>query len=149
MDKFLTGLSLKRKAWMKHHQMCFQSKRQRLQNMTRHLVFGLTCTTVGNEERPQCVVCLKVLACDSLRPNKLRRHLETKHPKHKDKPVEFSRQKRVNCRAQQSLFTKAASVPANAQLTSYKVAYRVAQCKKPHTIAEPQQKNCLKSLTLT
>ncbi len=27
-------------------------------------------------------------------------------------------------------------MPSNAQLASYKVAYRVAQCKKPHTIAE-------------
>ncbi|KAL1276349.1 hypothetical protein QQF64_035972, partial [Cirrhinus molitorella] len=33
-------------------------------------------------------------------------------------------------------FTKAASVPSNAQLASYKVAYRVARCKKPHTIAK-------------
>ena len=27
-------------------------------------------------------------------------------------------------------------MPANAQLALYKVAYRVAHCKKPHTIAE-------------
>jgi len=36
-----------------------------------YLAFGFTYTTVGNEKRPQCVVCLKVLACDSLKPNKL------------------------------------------------------------------------------
>ncbi|TKS65238.1 Zinc finger BED domain-containing protein 5 [Collichthys lucidus] len=72
----------------------------------------------------------------SLKPNKLKRHLETTHPEHKDKPVEFFRKKLTHCRAQQSRFTKAASLPANAQLASYKVAYRVAQCKKPHTIAE-------------
>lgn len=34
------------------------------------------------------------------------------------------------------LFFKAASGPANVQLTSYEVAYRVAQCKKLHTIVE-------------
>ena len=49
--------------------------------------------------------------------------------------MEFFR-KKLNCREQQSRFSKAASVPSNAQLASYKVAYRVAQCKKPHTIAE-------------
>ncbi|QQP40116.1 Uncharacterized protein FKW44_014055 [Caligus rogercresseyi] len=93
----------------------------------KYLAFGFTCTTVGNEEIPQCVVCLKVLACYSLKPNKLRRHMETNHPGHKDTPVDFFRQTRVNCRAQQSLFTKPASVLANVQLASYKVAYRVAR----------------------
>ena len=106
------------------------------------LAFGFTCTTVGNQERPQSVVCLKALACDSLKLNKLRRHLETKHPEHKAKPVEFFRQKLVNCHAQQSFFTKAASVPANAQLASYKVAYKVAQCKKPHKMAEELILSC-------
>lgn len=37
---------------------------------------------------------------------------------------------------QHSCFTKAASVPSNAQPASYKVAYRAAQCKKLHSIAE-------------
>lgn len=140
MDMFLTGLPRKRKTEDEASPNVlpkqFSSKAKTRKYDDTYLAFGFTCTTVGNEERPQCVVCLKVLACDSLKPNKLRRHLETKHPEHKDKPVEFFRQKLVNCRAQQSLFTKAASVPANAQLASYKVAYRVAQCKKPHTIAE-------------
>jgi len=31
---------------------------------------------------------------------------------------------------------KAASVNSKAQMASFKVAYRIAQCKKPHTIAE-------------
>ena len=31
---------------------------------------------------------------------------------------------------------KAASVNSKAQMASYRVAYRIAQCKKPHTIAE-------------
>ncbi|KAJ4946978.1 hypothetical protein JOQ06_009021 [Pogonophryne albipinna] len=39
-------------------------------------------------------------------------------------------------RGQQICFVKTASVTSNAQLASYKVAYRIAQSKKPHTIAE-------------
>lgn len=44
-----------------------------------YLSLGFTKTTINGEERPQCVVCLTVLASDSMKPNKLRRHLETKH----------------------------------------------------------------------
>lgn len=40
-----------------------------------YLFLGFTKTTINGEERPQCVV----LASDSMKPNKLRRHLETKH----------------------------------------------------------------------
>lgn len=65
-----------------------------------------------------------------MKPNKLIFHLETLHPEHKEKPIDF------NCRAQQSYFTKAESVPSNALLASYKVVYRVDQCKKLHTIVE-------------
>ncbi len=96
-----------------------------------YLALRFTSTLVGDEERPQCVVCLKILASDNMKPNKLRRDLEMSHHEHKDKPVDFFRNS-----AKQSRFTKAASVPSNAQLASYKVAYRVAQCKKLHTIAE-------------
>lgn len=33
---------------------------------------SFTSTTVGSEERPQCVVRMKILAADNLKPNKLR-----------------------------------------------------------------------------
>ena len=42
-----------------------------------YLALGFTAAVVGAEERPLCVLCLKPLAADSMRPNKLRRHLET------------------------------------------------------------------------
>ncbi len=35
-----------------------------------YLALGFSSTTVGDEERPQCVVCLKILASDSMKPNK-------------------------------------------------------------------------------
>uniref|UniRef100_A0A3B5A4G3 Uncharacterized protein n=1 Tax=Stegastes partitus TaxID=144197 RepID=A0A3B5A4G3_9TELE len=85
-------------------QSCYTTKKRRYDDT--YLAFSFTCTTVSNEERLQCVVCLK----------SLKHHLETKHPEHKDKPVELPL--------------------LNAQFTSCKVAYRVAQCKMPHTMAE-------------
>lgn len=111
----------------------FSSKAKTIKYDDTYLAFGFTCTMVGVEERPQDVT---VLASYSFKPYKLRRHLETNHPEHKDEPIDFFRQKLVNCCAQQSLVTKAVSVPASAQLASYKVAYWVAQCTKPRTIAE-------------
>lgn len=37
---------------------------------------------------------------------------------------------------QKTTFAKHAKIPSKALLASYKVAYQVAKCKKPHTIAE-------------
>jgi hypothetical protein len=45
-----------------------------------YLDFGSTSTEVDGEERPQCVLCMKVLASDCMLPSKLKRHLETTHP---------------------------------------------------------------------
>ena len=50
---------------------------------------GFTSVMVGAEERPQCLLCLKVLAVESLKPNKLKLHLETTHPEHKTSRLIF------------------------------------------------------------
>ena len=70
MDKFLTGLPPKRKAEdeLSTDVLPKQGKEKTRKYDETYLAFGFTCTTVGNEERPQCVVCLKILACDSLKP---------------------------------------------------------------------------------
>lgn len=101
-----------------------------------YVALAFTVTTVGDEERPVCLLCLKTLAADSMKPNKLRCHLKTLHPNHADKPLEFFQQKRAEYCQQSSRFVKATSVNQRALLASYKVAYQIAQCKKPHTIAE-------------
>jgi hypothetical protein len=45
-----------------------------------YLDFGFTSTEVIDEERPQCVLCMEVLASECMLPSKLKRHLETTHP---------------------------------------------------------------------
>jgi hypothetical protein len=45
-----------------------------------YLDFGFKSTEVDCEERPQCVLCMKVLASEIMLPSKLERHLETTHP---------------------------------------------------------------------
>ena len=44
-----------------------------------YLKLGFTLVEVNGEVRPQCVVCLEVLAHSSLKEAKLRRHLEANH----------------------------------------------------------------------
>jgi hypothetical protein len=41
-----------------------------------YLDFGFTSTEVDGEEKPQYVLCMKVLASECMIPNKLKRHLE-------------------------------------------------------------------------
>ncbi|GFU91573.1 protein FAM200B [Trichonephila clavipes] len=97
-----------------------------------YLNFGFTITEVNGEEKPLCVICSKILAADSMKPNKLKRHFETLI----NKPREFFESKLKSYGKQKTFFKKTLSVNEKALLTSYKVSYKIARCKKPHTIAE-------------
>ncbi|GFW16654.1 zinc finger BED domain-containing protein 5 [Trichonephila clavipes] len=44
-----------------------------------YLNFGFTITEVNGEEKALCVICSKILAADSMKPNKIKRHFETLH----------------------------------------------------------------------
>lgn len=54
-----------------------------------YLDFEFTYITKGNVELRQCVVCHKVLAAESVLPNKLKRHLETTDSYLQSKPRRF------------------------------------------------------------
>jgi len=99
-----------------------------------YLALGFTVIVVGDEERPVCVLCLKTLAVDSMKPNKIKRHLETLHPTHINKPLEFFQRKLGEYRMQENHFVKVASVSNKAQLSSRSHA-KLHRAKK-HTIAE-------------
>jgi len=101
-----------------------------------YMDYGFTYTVVENEERPQCVICFKVMAVETMLPNKMKRHLETVHETLKNKPRTYFESKLKAMREQNTTFAKHAKIPSKALLASYKVAYQVAKCKKPHTIAE-------------
>uniref|UniRef100_A0A8C6S3X4 DUF4371 domain-containing protein n=1 Tax=Neogobius melanostomus TaxID=47308 RepID=A0A8C6S3X4_9GOBI len=96
---------------------------------TEFLKYGFVCTV---KIEYQCVVCSEVLAHESLKPTKLKRHLETKHSTYKDKPLDFFQRKAKELRCQKTVVTEYATVPAKALAASYEVA----QSKKAHTIAE-------------
>lgn len=101
-----------------------------------YLSLGFTSTVVSGTERPQCVLCLNILAMDSMKPSKLKRHLETQHPEHVGKSLEFFKRRLDEYNKQRRAFTKTSTIAASALLASYKVSYRIARCKKAHNIAE-------------
>jgi len=93
-------------------------------------------TVLGN--KPQCVVCSEVLSAESMKPSKMIRHLETKHPSLKTKPVDFFERKMSVLDCQKSVVSQLSggNVSKKSPLASYQVALRVAKKGKPHTIAE-------------
>lgn len=97
-----------------------------------YMQFGFT--ELAN--KPQCVVCSEVLSAESMKPSKMKRHLETKHFALKDKPVEFFQRKLLSLRSQQVNITDLSNVSKNARKASYEVALKIAKKGKPHTIAE-------------
>ena len=101
-----------------------------------YLNFGLTVAERKGVEHPQCVTCCKVLAAECMLPSKLKRYLITNHNNLSGKPHEFFSRKLSEMNKQPVLFSNFLHTPATTQLASFKVACRIAKCKKPHTIAE-------------
>ena len=54
-----------------------------------YLKYGFADTTEKGKVVPQCVICLEKLSNDALRPSRLQRHLQTKHPGHQEKAFGF------------------------------------------------------------
>ena len=58
-----------------------------------YLKLGFTVIKSSGEDKPQCVLCSEVLASTSLKPSKLKRHLEAKHPSSVNKDIDFFERK--------------------------------------------------------
>uniref|UniRef100_A0A3Q3FIE2 DUF4371 domain-containing protein n=1 Tax=Kryptolebias marmoratus TaxID=37003 RepID=A0A3Q3FIE2_KRYMA len=86
--------------------------------------------------RAQCVECGLMLSNEALKPSKLKRHLETKHPTLVGKTVEFFQRKENGLQVQKRSVLSLTLNSKCALKASYLVARRVAQSKQPFTIAE-------------
>ena len=78
----------------------------------------------------------EVLANESLKAGKLKRHPTAKHLKFIDKPMSFFRRLEKELLSQKKPMTKHLTILEKAQKASYEVAYLVAKDKKPHSIGE-------------
>ena len=101
-----------------------------------YTAFGFTSQYHNGEECPQCVICNKLLANESMLPNKLKRHLSSAHPSLVEKLKEYFLHKLENLANQKASISSFFHTVQDVVMVSYKVAYHVARCKKPYTFAE-------------
>lgn len=103
-----------------------------------YLEIGFTFTGPEHQPKPQCVICYESLSNECMKPAKLRRHLETKHPEHTSKSLDFFKNKLGELKRSRKNIIKhsGANLNENATLASYEVSQLVAKCGKNHTIAE-------------
>ena len=68
--------------------MAAPSKKKCRHYSTEYLSYGFI-PAPQNGTKPMCLICMDVLSNDSMKPSKLKIHLEKKHIGKKDKPVEY------------------------------------------------------------
>jgi len=99
--------------------------------------YGFTCFTQKNgHECPKCVLCLEILSNECLKPSKLQRHLNLKHPAEAEKPIDFFKRKEEHLTRQAATFVQQATVPERALRASFLASFHIARAKKSHTIGE-------------
>ena len=103
---------------------------------TECMKYGFSYIEDNRGQKPQCVLWSKVLAQESMKPSKLKRHLETKHTSLKHKPVEYFQRQLLDLRTSQKCLSNSCSKQDQVLRASYQVVHRIAKLKKPHTIAE-------------
>ena len=101
------------------------------------LKYGFISIVSDGIEKPQCVLCMKVLSPESMKPSKLKRHLETKHTDCKDKDLLFFERK-ANCVKRSRMDSSGVFQQRNRASVeaTFVISLRIAKAKKPHTIAE-------------
>lgn len=101
------------------------------------LQYGFTSTITIGIERPQCVICGVVLSAESMKPNKLKRHFESKHSSFAGKDTSYFRSKADGLKkARLDTGSRPYKQNVAAVEASYLVALRIARDMKPHTFAE-------------
>ncbi|CAK1588276.1 unnamed protein product [Parnassius mnemosyne] len=71
-----------------------------------------------------------------MKPTKLKRHLETKHPQLKNKDESYFKRLATKLKSQQVDFQKHPTVNQKALQASFEVSFLIDKTKKPHNIGE-------------
>lgn len=96
------------------------------------LEFGFTALN----GQPQCVICDVTLSKESMKANKLKRHLQTQHPELSAKPHEYFVEKLKSLENKKSCMKTFVATNETAVKASYVGALHIARKMKAHTIGE-------------
>ena len=55
--------------------------------------YGFTFIVEAGIEKPQCVICNKIMSAESMKPNKMKHHFDAKHPNFAGKDVQYFKNK--------------------------------------------------------
>ena len=114
-----------------------------------YMSYGFTVTLDCNgTEKPQCLLCGKVLANSSMKPIKLKEHLNANYLGNISDSRDTFLQKKARFEVSGTL-DKYGFIPTEKPLllASYKIANRITKEKKPHSIAEALIKPCALEMT--
>ncbi|CAG5037744.1 unnamed protein product [Parnassius apollo] len=113
-----------------------------------YIKFGFTFIEKDELQLPQCVICMKVLSNDSMRPNRLERHLKQQHPTLLLKTKEFFSSKAESLKRMRLDKSGSYHTGVSQHLkASFEIAFMIAKQKKPHTIGEELIKPCVLKAT--
>lgn len=117
-----------------------RSKRQKTSAGRKYDENYLSFCFCAHEEEgvvvPQCVVCGELLANESLKPSKLKRHLETKHFNLKGKSLNYFQCLKIDLHKNKQAIKRYSCVSQSALKASFLVSYRIVKCLKPYTVGE-------------
>ena len=100
------------------------------------LQYGFTFITENSEHRPLRLICNKVLASESLKPGKLKRHLQTKHDSYRNRPVEFFHRLKWTWVKQRQSFESEFMDEGKYTRASFEASLLIAKSKKSYNIGE-------------
>ncbi|XP_034277935.1 zinc finger BED domain-containing protein 5-like isoform X1 [Pantherophis guttatus] len=117
--------------------MTMKPKVKKRKYIEEFLQYGFTSIITAGIEKPQCVICCEVLSAESMKPNKMKRHFDSKHPSFAGMDTNYFRSKADGLKkARLHTGGKCDKQNVAAVEASYLVAHRIARAMKPHTIAE-------------
>ena len=109
--------------------------------------YGFTFIVEAGIEKPQCVICNKIMSAESMKPNKMKRHFDAKHPNFAGKDVQYLKNKADGVKNSRfDIDGKYQKQNMAAIEASYLVTLRIAKAKKPHTM--PRSCCCQQPKTL-
>ena len=74
-----------------------------------YLKYGFISTSNSAASCPLCLICNSKLSNEAMKPSKLLRHIKTKHPELKDKPLEFFERRKRDYKGEKRLLKTAFS----------------------------------------